>query len=156
MPDTVGVLVTGVIILQPLPPTIKYGTPFTARPGSMSFYATYAPMPGDTGFAWVMITRKNPNTGFRDTLGAGFLQINTTVAFAQFNVPITYIGAWAMPDSAIVYFSSSKLVHPKNGSVLVVDDVSFGVPNTIEESAVYAKAPAFPNPANNVVNIKIK
>ena len=58
-----------------------------------------------------------------------------------------------MPDSAIVYFSSSKLVHPKDSSVLVVDDVSFGVPNTIEESAVYAKAPAFPNPANNVVNI---
>ncbi len=153
VPDTVGVLVTGVIILQPLPPTIKYGTSFTYRPGSMSFYATYAPMPGDTGFAWVLITRKNPNTQMRDTIGSGFLPINATANYTQFNVPITYVGAWAMPDSAIVYFSSSKLVHPKDSSVLVVDDVSFGVPNTIEESAVYAKAPAFPNPANNVVNI---
>ena len=62
------------------------------------------------------------------------------------NAGIQYSGE----NPSIEVFLSYNRIGPR---VAFLDDVSFGLPNTIEESSVYAKIPAFPNPANNVVNI---
>jgi hypothetical protein len=99
------------------------------------------------------MTKQNQNQPWKkDTVGSGFLPINTTGSYTQFTVPIVYVPVWNMPDTAIIYFSSSKVWQPKKGSVLTVDDVAFTVPTSIEESTVYSK-PAYPNPASTMITI---
>ncbi len=98
-----------------------FGTPFTARPDSMIFYANYNIQTGDTAYAYISFKKNG------QVLCSKFYPIagNSNNNFIRLSLPISY-STGANPDSAGIGFVSTNYSnHPNSLSWLAVDNVSF-------------------------------
>lgn len=156
--DTIGFAFTGK--LTTTAPYLYYGYPETNRYSSVSFYAKYTPVNGDSATCSVSLQRRN--AGALEVIAVGQTTLGLTSTFTKFKTTLVYSAnasiAGAKPDTAIVVFSSSKK-KPQVNSTLWVDSISFGglVPSGIYDLGVRVNAlNVYPNPANEQVTLAAK
>jgi hypothetical protein len=111
----------------------------------------------DTASIAVGLFKWNTTTLQSDSIGGGYLEIHIDQAgYASFSVPIYYLDGSSVPDSAIIFMTSSDAAKSFPNTYLIVDDVAFsGIATGVNNAAFPAgKAPyAFPNPAKDQINI---
>lgn len=150
--DTTGFLVIGTINLS----GIKYGYAYASRPAVLSFQSKYTPMPGDSAFVLVYLTKWNGNS--RDTIASGKYATGvSTTSYSITNLTLTYKTAFAsvVPDSERVLISSSIYSHAgaKIGSTFYVDDLAWsGYNSTNDINGLINSVSVYPNPATNNIS----
>lgn len=161
-PDTVGFMFVGSV--APGNFNLTFGTGYTSRPDSISFYYKYAPQGTDHGAVLVTLTRTVG--AIKDTVGEALAMVTaaTSGGFQYKAAKVVYRPNYVSsgnPDTVIVAAASSYgsydqgyAVRPKLGSSLYLDDME--IKNIgIAESPVGIPSRTFPNPANNALNISI-
>ena len=153
MPDTIGIVFNGKIIISP--PSYRIGSPYTIRSEKLGFYSKYVPVGSDTGLVVVTLHR-NLSTG-RDTIATGKVDIKPNGNYSFYEITLDYRSN-ATPDTAAIVFGSSKNnTIGRVGSELYVDDVLFTglAPIGIKEynNAYQSKIKIFPNPASDIITI---
>ncbi len=153
MPDTIGIVFNGKIIISP--PSYRIGSPYTTRSEKLGFYSKYVPVGSDTGLVIVTLHR-NSSTG-RDTIATGKVDIKPNGNYSFYEITLDYRSN-ATPDTAAIVFGSSKNnTIGRVGSELFVDDVLFTglTPIGIKEynNSYHAKIKTFPNPASDIITI---
>jgi hypothetical protein len=152
LPPTSGIMLTGAI--NPLGnPVVKLGYPFSQRKDSLAFFARYQPTGVDTAYAKVIFYKRNTQ---RDTIAEGYTKITSTNGIFELKyVEMVYNPNFpntAIPDSALIIFSSSLPTAAQIGSTLWVDDLQWGTVNTgITESLKNEQIAISPNPANEFI-----
>lgn len=151
--DTAGLLAIG--STQFTAPYIKYGKPYANRPAVLSFASKYTPVSGDTAFVIAYLTKWNGSS--RDTIAYGSYSTGaTTTSYAVNNITLTYNSATVMPDTEMVFISSSVFFHTgaKIGSTLYVDDLQWsGYVSTNDLNGKVNNVAVYPNPASSVLNL---
>jgi hypothetical protein len=153
LPPTSGIMLTGAINFGT--PPVKMGYPFTQRKDSLGFFARYQPTGVDTAFARVIFLKRNTQ---RDTIAEGYTKITSTNGnFELKYVEMVYNPNFpntALPDSALIIFSSSLPTGAQIGSTLWVDDLKWGTINTgIVEAIKNESIKITPNPSNEYITI---
>lgn len=93
-----------------------------ALTGKLRFHAGEV---GDAGIITVNMSRRDPDTGIRQYLGAGYLAWDSeAAAWTDFSIPIQYENDFE-PDSAIIIISSSDAAIMGVGTQLTLDDLQF-------------------------------
>ncbi|HTL82204.1 MAG TPA: T9SS type A sorting domain-containing protein [Bacteroidia bacterium] len=153
IPNTSGYVLTGSFSIAA--PNIRPGYATQQRPQTLTYYAKYAPMNTDTGWAMVLLSHWNTSTNMRDTIGWGFDFMPLAVpAYTQRTITMTYFSPNA-PDTCIIWFSSSSSVSPNVGSVLFVDALSFTGFVGMDEATNATNVDVYPNPSNAVTNFDV-
>ena len=153
--DTAGLLVIGKVYISP--PGIKYGYNYTWRSANLSFLSKYSPMPGDSAFVLVSLTKWNGNS--RDTIASGKYETGeNTTSYSLQTINLTYNPAFAsvVPDSQQIFISSSVYNHDgaKIGSSFYVDDFAWSGYNSIDDlNGTANNVFIYPNPATNDISI---
>jgi hypothetical protein len=156
--DTVGIMLTANISYSILHSSLSItrGIPYTAQMLQLNFWYQYAPVGNDT--AWCFVYLKKKGKVISDT-GVWFQQ-QLTNSWTPGTVSITK--ATAVPDTAVIIFSSSTLKksnsksqHP--GSTFWIDSVttvnsSAGI-NEINTNKLNVNV--YPDPAKTIVNFTI-
>jgi hypothetical protein len=153
LPDSLGLCLNGFLNFSP--PGLNTGSPYTARPTAFTFYAKYIPVGLDTGYAECTLYKRRPNNK-RDTIGYVWKRILPSGVFVKHTLNINYFFPDS-PDSVHIYFKSCNLDSNARrvGSAIYVDDIVLeGVVDVKEHSYYAANTKAFPNPAENVLNIE--
>lgn len=147
-----GVVTTATMICDPFNPGQTGGYDFTTRPDSLVFWAKYAPVDTDNGYAQVIMFNA---TG--DTIAYEKFDILVAVtAWTRYAVKINWMNS-DMPAVASVLFNSSW-GNGNNGegfvgSVMYVDDVEWTMgPNSISELEA-SKWKVYPNPVEGELTI---
>lgn len=152
--DTAGLLVIGKINISP--PGIKYGYNYTWRSAVLSFQSKYTPMPGDSAFVLVTLTKWNGTS--RDTIADGkYATGASTSTYSLNSINLTFNPSFAtvVPDSERIFISSSIYSHPgaKIGSAFYIDDMAWSGYNSINDiDANVTTVSVYPNPANNNIS----
>jgi hypothetical protein len=128
------------------------GIPYSSRPTDMKFYAKYHSSGADQGYIYAALYRWNTVTSAREMIGYAYGLVDTTSTYTSYTLPFTY-GSVLPPDTILVYLLSS-VGKGIPGSTLLIDDISFSVPLGVNEYA-FPGINAFPNPAENIVNIDL-
>ncbi len=118
-------------------------------------YGMYNPKNGDTGIIYVRLTKWNPQTNHRVTIGSAEVNFSkTNPVFDYFSVPLIYTSA-DVPDTALIEIRSTKKIKeiPK-GSKLRVDNLEFAGFTAIENPEIVPME-VYPNPANENVSIHL-
>lgn len=128
--DTIGILFTGKQDLAAAAGgdflnALKLGVPYSGRAKKVKFKTKYNPAGADTASVWVLLTKYNPNTLLRDTIGYGNFKTsllstttwNTDSVMIDFNPRIC-----ANPDTITIACLSSGNILPKIGSEFFVDE----------------------------------
>lgn len=153
--DTAGLLTIGKIL--PSPPSIIYGYNYTWRSAVLSFQSKYTPMPGDSAFVLVTLTKWNGTS--RDTIADGKYATGdntSSYSFNSINLTFNPSFATAVPDSERIFISSSIYSHPgaKIGSAFYIDDMAWSGYNSINDfDGKVNNVSVYPNPANNNISI---
>jgi hypothetical protein len=159
-----GAMVTGVLDLANT--TIVPGFAYSNRPLEMTGYYNYTQgNRPDSALVSVVLTKYDPILGPLNVIGAGFSFLTETSASGMqaFNIPILY-SQGMKPDTAIIIistsssfsggFDTSALSSAPVGSTLYIDDLTFSGTVGIEKIDDLLAAQAYPNPAQNNLNIK--
>ncbi|MES2591132.1 MAG: T9SS type A sorting domain-containing protein [Bacteroidota bacterium] len=150
--DSMGGVFTGKINLSPF--SYNYGFPYTGFPEKLKFWTKYSPVGNDTAVAGVVLQRWNSVNVKRDTLAIGTVDIVSLSDYNLYEITINYLMPGVMPDSAAIFFGSSKTPQGRVGSTLYVDDVSFAGWVGIDElNSNSSQVSVFPNPAKDIINI---
>lgn len=147
VPATAGALFTGSVALTS--PYMFPGYSSQQRPATMSYYAKYTPVNGDSAFGVVAVTRWNGSG--RDTIAIGWDIMNTAISAYQLrNIALLYNPAFVntIPDTISIMFSASGMIAPQQGSVLWVDAVAFSGYVGIQEAAINNGVSVYPNPSS--------
>ncbi|HEY4799232.1 MAG TPA: T9SS type A sorting domain-containing protein [Bacteroidia bacterium] len=159
LPNPIGLAAPG----QQVGVAPKFGFPYAARPNTMTFWAKYSPVSGDTAECAISIW----NSTTHDTIATGVWKNAPTIgAYAQQTINLIYNPAFSseLPDSMGLTFSSTILFNPnysicmncgKVGSMLWVDDISFNGWNGIFEQLSSEGVSVFPNPAKDFLTIAV-
>lgn len=141
--STVGVLVNGVDA------TFSYGggggganvdyaggggTALTNKPlGLSGNYRTETLTPGDQPIAKIVLTKTDPITGMKDTIGLGSYTFPASTAYSPFYIPIQDLKPGIKPDTILTIFYSSDPVYVETFSVwsnLYLDSLNLVYPTT--------------------------
>lgn len=108
------------IIGSPGNQTVKGGLPLSGHPDSISFYAKFDEMPGDTG-AFVTFFKRN------DTMLAmsRFTFIGTQSTFKKYTVPVFWFRSGNADTMAVIITSSNFDWEKKVGSKVYIDSIKF-------------------------------
>lgn len=119
------------------------GFSFSQRPDSLTGWFKYSYTQPDACVFNVTLTKWNPTTQMRDTIGEGQSIENEALVYRRFSFPVSYISN-EIPDTCIVEFLSSDIQSGIQGSILFIDDIEFVFNNvgvneyeTIESISVY-------------------
>lgn len=137
------------------------GKSFTYRPLQFSGYYKYSPVKGDSAAIEVFLKKSG------QILGRGKMVVKQKVdVWTNFNIPIKYTSS-SQPDSIVVIFAASAaydftsletLMQCKgqNGSTLIVDEVSFGYQQGIQQTLFpEIDIALYPNPATDIMTIRL-
>lgn len=152
--DTAGMLAIGGTSLTA--PYIRYGKPYAWRPAALSFASKYTPVGGDSASVFVFLTHFNGTT--TDTVATGtYVTGAATSSYAVNNITLSYNSATVMPDTEIVFISSSVVFHDgaQIGSTFYIDGLQWtGYNSTDDLNGKLTSVSIFPNPAGSEVNFK--
>ncbi len=134
------------------------GTPVTQRINTLTAWVRYIPVGGD--YASVNIQAIKNISGKDSVVGKGSIFVSSLATYSQVTVPVSYVDATVVPDKVIIICTSSDISGisggtPADGSELFVDDINISTALGIAD--IYSNATlgsVFPNPANNILNIK--
>ena len=156
IPTTSGILLSGKLVQVGFSYTIVQGVPYTNKPEGMAYWAKYAPVGTDTGFAYVLLTKWNTTTLKRDTVGIAGDTISSAIAtWTKRLLPILYNSTTITPDTLSILFSSSSRTAAQVGTVMHVDELFLYLPT---QSNISEKGEnemnIYPNPASNILYLK--
>lgn len=147
---TTGILKDGV--------HVSGGQLFTSRPQKLTGYYKYSTQLSDMASLEVLLTTWNTATHKRDTVTYDKVLMPPVMEYTLFEIPLTYKNT-AYPDTQLIVISSNaNRFSPIQGSVLVIDNVSFSDENNtalVNEHHVSRKINVYPNPTNNHLNITV-
>lgn len=144
---------------------IESGTPFTAKPVSISgFYKYTDAEPGDSAEVTVILKKYNTATQRRDTVGLGTAALAAAGGYTSFTVSINYLLPAETPDSIIIMFNSSKynLVNTSTWTLpnLYIDRIalsqSASVAGITEDPAGLFQATVYPNPFSGSATVSVE
>jgi hypothetical protein len=125
-PDTVHTVFTGTLI-----PTVL-GFPYAQRPTNLSLYYKCAPVNNSTAGVLSYLFKWNTSLHRRDTIAVAASYIAGSTTYQQLTVPYIYDNTLT-PDTAVIYMSPIAVFTPNQlGAVLIVDDMQFVVPTSID------------------------
>lgn len=156
IPNTSGYCLTGGV--QLINPYFRPGYAFTMRPQSLSYYAKYTPVNGDTAFCAVVLTKWNTTNLNRDTIAVGYdIYTNASTTYSQHTVTLMYNtnNNNLQPDTCLIWFSASSNWAPQVGSTLFVDDVSFSGYVGMDDNTAASKVSVYPNPSGDFTYIDV-
>lgn len=123
--------------------------PVTERPERLRFWAKYAPVEGDAGYAEVAVL-----SGDFQQIGFGSLQINGDVsAYTAFEVPVTYTSTETAAYVQVRFVTMVPGGNPHLGTRMLIDDVSIDYVATGITEANTTALGLFPNPATDDVRL---
>lgn len=127
---------------------------YTGTPASVSFDFIVQPATGDTAIVWVTLY-DGTGTVVADAF-VGWLDTDATTVWGNAIIPFDYVGSTTIAKVEVYCLSSYTLDGSEVvGSKLYVDNFQLnGTVASIEENATIT-ASAFPNPASDVLNIKL-
>lgn len=154
--DVTGIALTGTIVLTQTDVEMNGGFSYNQRPVKLSGFYKYTPAASDSSLMSIILWKWNATDNKRDTIGIGSFKSGDMISsYTAFDVTINYLLPDA-PDSAMILLQSSyDPFNANSGSVLYVDDLSFTITPGFEEFSSGINTICFPNPANNILNIKI-
>ncbi|MEO8589615.1 MAG: T9SS type A sorting domain-containing protein [Flavobacteriales bacterium] len=126
-----------------------FDVPVVLRPQAMTFWAKYAPVSGDIGYAVVRVFNAS-----QDEIGSGELHIEGNVStYTAFEVPIAYSSADSAAYVNILFITMVPGGNPHLGTRMLIDDVEIDYVATgiTEEDARALRF--FPNPAIDEVRM---
>jgi hypothetical protein len=134
------------------------GIPMLSRPSALtgSFIFEQGLLNIDTACVLVTITKWNPISKSRETVGEGKFLVSSNVSlFSPFNIDIRYANS-SMPDSAQIYIQSSISKVKCVNTSLTVDKLAFigSSVNGINNSMFNETISTYPNPTRDDINIK--
>lgn len=147
IPGTAGILYTGAVAFTS--PYLFPGYSSQQRPSSLTYYAKYTPVGGDSAYCAVIVTKWNGSS--RDTIAYGIDGFGgTTTSYAQRTVAMVYDPAFAttIPDTISIGFSSSSFIAPQVGSALYVDALAFTGYVGVDDIAANNGVSVYPNPSS--------
>jgi len=156
IPNTSGYCLTGGV--QLVNPYFRPGYAFAMRPQSLSYYAKYTPVSGDTAFCAVVLTKWNTTNLNRDTIAVGYdVYTNASTTYSQHTVTLMYNtnNNNLQPDTCLIWFSASSNWAPQVGSTLFIDDVNFSGYVGMDENAAASKVSVYPNPSGDFTYIDV-
>lgn len=126
------------------------GLPYATIIDTLSGYYKYIPSGADSGFVSIQLTNNNNTLLWTGT------HLTTASGYTYFQVPFN---AGSLPDSIRIDFYSSlwPIASSNAGSVLYVDDIQLasqplGI-NQVNRNSIYS---VYPNPANDIIRIRVK
>jgi hypothetical protein len=139
-----GMLSTGTI--QGL--LVSGGQSYTTRSVKLTGYYQYAPTGTDLASMEVLFSKWNTASGKRDTIAYGIAKKASSTTYTPFEVILIYKDKVSVPDSQLVILSSSvNRTNPPNGSVLLLDNLSFSNSTSgLAPECIRQAAELFPNP----------
>jgi hypothetical protein len=152
--DTIGMLIMGLLTDN------GSGLPIDKYPDSISFWYKYNNDHNglDSGFAYVLFTKYDPESNTRITIDSQAINLEPTSTFRYKNINYAEAGT-EMPDTFSVMFSSSKISPTGRGvgNYIILDDVLMWIGKVgIDPAGYYNKnCRIFPNPAEKCLNIEI-
>lgn len=137
------------------------GLPCSVKPTKLTGYYKYIPNGLDTASIMVAFSKYNTNTHQRDYSWSFMKTLAASANYQSFTIDID-TNQFFTPDSAHISIYSSFVMNPKastakNGSVLFVDDLSFGnlIVNGVKSISDKGFEGLFPNPASDKVFVKL-
>ncbi len=146
IPNRAGVMYTGAVAFSS--PYLFPGYASQQKPQTLTYFAKYSPVGGDSAYCAVVLTRWNGSS--RDTLAYGIDGLTgTTTSYAQRTITLTYDPTFVndFPDSISIGFSSSSFMSPQVGSALYVDALSFTGYVGVDEINNNNGVSVYPNPS---------
>jgi len=162
IPGVVGTLSLNWAILN-----ATLGVPYTFPAKAKSFQGWYksAPLNGDSAGAVILLSKWNPITNHRDTIGSKRLVFKGTVSeYTFFEADINYKVANVLPDTITVLLLSSAGYNTSNmlgsvgrvGSQAWFDDVTLTDVNGFHYSLVpEVEVKLYPNPAKDIMIVEL-
>jgi hypothetical protein len=136
-------------------------------PLKLSGWYKSIPVNGDSTIAVILLSKWNPETKHRDTIGFGSQVFTETVeTYTQFEIPVSYSypGSGLVSDSMTILCVSSAGFSAVNfmggigqvGSTMFIDDLMLEYPAGIQQSLMpEVTVTTFPNPASDVLQVKL-
>ena len=134
------------------------------RPVSLSGWYKYEPVNGDSATAVILVSKWNPSTHKRDTIGYGrFIQKEVVSTYTQFTVNVNYRSS-DTPDSLTILTISSGAFnvvnfmqsHGQVGSTMYVDELMLEYPAGIQQSLMpEVLVSTYPNPASSQIKFDL-
>jgi hypothetical protein len=122
------------------------GFPYSQQPTELIGWWQYSSIPpgADNALITVELTKWNPVTGLREQIAQGQAETTGNVSpWQMFSAPIGYSSS-DLPDTAIISLTSSGSGVPQVGSVLRVDDLSFGTSTGVADPSAADRNSAGP------------
>jgi len=148
--DTLGILFNGKVNVNNQ--TFYPGIACTQKLTQFKFYYQYQPSGNDTAECRVaLISDGTP------VAGGTFKTSAATSGWQQAVIDFTYVNGLT-PDTLLILFSSSSLDYkPKAGSVLWIDNASYGYPTGIEQKFDKENGLSIsPNPSNGIFTVQFQ
>lgn len=130
------------------------------NPVKVSGYYKYAPSGNDTALAGIFISKFDPTFGVSVNLDSMLIKLPAASSYTYFELPLNYNG-WPVADTLNITFASGNFQNDSSllvpGSVLLIDDLEvFYNPVSVQEFSFENAFQVYPNPAQNVLNIKLE
>lgn len=122
--------------------------PVVERPLALRFWAKYAPVSGDSGYAEIRVSSIEQEIGFGELHILG--NVNTYTAF---EVPITYTSADSAASVQITFLTMVPGGNPHLGTRMLIDDVSIDYVATGISEVNTTTLGLFPNPATDEIRM---
>ncbi len=151
-----GVVVTGTFSFQQQ--QLAQGKPFTTKISKLKGYYKYSPVNGDSGVAYVHLSKWNPVSNKRDTIAVdSLLFIENQSDWKAFEINLDFSAfPFVTPDSIVIRFVSSVnagIGGGKVGSELIIDNLSIEYPVS-NQKPFYENFSLFPNPFQDLLTIQ--
>ncbi|MCC6721552.1 MAG: T9SS type A sorting domain-containing protein [Bacteroidia bacterium] len=111
-----GMLIIGTPGFQ----SIKGGVTYTGRPDSITFFAKFSEMPGDTGAFVTFFKRKDTTIAM-----SRFTFIGNQASFKKYTIPVNWFRNGNADTIAVIVTSSNFDLEKKPGSVIYLDSITF-------------------------------
>lgn len=128
--------------------------PVTSRYTRLEGYYKYSTLQPDTFSIMVLMTK-----GEDFIAVAEFKRAANTSNYTKFSIPIVYTSpASIIPDSAVIMITAGSNENFREGSTLLLDDITFALNTGLNDNkdAFKAEVSVYPNPASDYVNIAVK
>lgn len=128
--------------------------PVTSRYTRLEGYYKYSTLQPDTFSIMVLMTK-----GEDFIAVAEFKRAANTSNYTKFSIPIVYTSpASIIPDSAVIMITAGSNENFREGSTLLLDDITFALNTGLNDTkdAFKAEVSVYPNPASDYVNVAVK
>lgn len=128
---------------------------FSARPARMQFYYKGGPATNDTAYVGLSLTKWDSGTNQQIQVGvAGYEVTSVANNYTLVDLTIDY-ATTDVPDTIMVFATSSNSAVNIPGSNLYLDDVSFVMSGVGLTETHPNQSLVFPNPANETLSIRL-